>query len=93
MSEEDADEIMLLALVFSARAAIKKEANAAALPSLRQLGLGLDLLPQRTRKHPRIADPVGFVDDAQAVGVAVGDEDAEGEGGCMDWFNAMFSLC
>ena len=63
------------------------------LPSLRQLRPSLDLQQQRTREHPRLADLVGFIDDAQAVGVAVGDEDAEGEGGCMDWFNAMFSLC
>ena len=50
-------------------------------PGLRQLGPRLDLRQQRTRKHQRLADPVGLVDDAQAVGVAVGDEDAEGEGG------------
>ena len=36
---------------------------------------------------------LSLVDDAQTIGVAVGDEDTEGEGGCMDWFNAMFSLC
>ena len=50
-------------------------------PGLRQLGPGLDLRQQRTREHQRLADPVGLVDDAQAVGVAVGDEDTEGEGG------------
>jgi hypothetical protein len=32
-------------------------------------------------EHQRLADPVGLVDDAQAVGVAVSDEDAEGERG------------
>jgi hypothetical protein len=50
-------------------------------PGLRQLGPGLDLRQQRTREHQRLADPVGLIDDAQTVGVAVGDEDAEGEGG------------
>ena len=50
-------------------------------PGMRQLGAGLDLRQQRTRKHQRLADPVGLVDDAQAVGVAVGYEDAEGERG------------
>ncbi|MBK9573940.1 MAG: hypothetical protein IPO43_15000 [Rhodoferax sp.] len=50
-------------------------------PGLRQLGPGLDLRQQRTREHQSFADPVGLVDDAQAVGVAVGDEDAEGERG------------
>ena len=50
-------------------------------PGLCQLGPGLDLRQQRTREHQRLADPVGFVDDAQTVGVAVGDEDAEGERG------------
>lgn len=50
-------------------------------PGLRQLEPGLDLRQQRTREHQRLADPVGLVDDAQAVGVAVGDEDAEGERG------------
>ena len=49
-------------------------------PGLRQFGPGLDLRQQRTRKHQRLADPVGLVDDAQAVGIAVGDEDTEGEG-------------
>ena len=48
---------------------------------LRQLGPRLHLRQQRTRKHQRLADPVELVDDAQAVGVAVGDEDAEGERG------------
>jgi hypothetical protein len=48
---------------------------------LRQLGPGLDLRQQRAREHQRLADPVGLIDDAQTVGVAVGDEDAEGEGG------------
>jgi hypothetical protein len=32
------------------------------------------------RKDQRLADPVGALDNAQAIGVAVGDEDAEGEG-------------
>ena len=50
-------------------------------PGLRQLGPGLDLRQQRTRKHQRLADPVGFASDAQAVGVAVVDEDGEGERG------------
>ena len=45
-----------------------------------QLGPGLDLRQQRTREHQRLADPVGLIDDAQAVGVAAGDEDAEGKG-------------
>lgn len=49
-------------------------------PGLRQLGPGLDLRQQRTREHQRLADPVGLIDDAQAVGVAAGDEDAEGKG-------------
>ena len=48
---------------------------------MRQLGPGFDLGQQRTREHQRLADPVGLVDDAQPVGVAVGDEDAEGERG------------
>ena len=48
---------------------------------MRQLGPGLDLRQQRTREQKRLADPVGLVDDAQAVGVAVGDEDAKGERG------------
>jgi hypothetical protein len=48
-------------------------------PGLRQLGPRLDLWQQRAREHQRLADPVGFLNDAQAVGVAVGDEDAEGE--------------
>ena len=47
--------------------------------SVGHLGPGLDPRQQRTRKHQRFADPVGLVDDAQAVGVAVGYEDAEGE--------------
>ena len=38
------------------------------------------LRPGRTRKHQRTAHPVRPLDDAQAIGVAVGDEDAEGEG-------------
>jgi len=54
-------------------------------PGLRQLGPGLDLRQQRTREHQRLADPVGLVDDAQTVGVAVGDEDAEGEGGLKSY--------
>ena len=33
----------------------------------------------QARKHQRTAHPVGPLDDAQAIGVAVGDEDAEGE--------------
>jgi len=32
-----------------------------------------------TGKYQRLAVPVGAIHDAQAVGVAVGDEDAEGE--------------
>ena len=39
------------------------------------------LRPSRTRKHQRTAHPVGPLDDAQTIGVAVGDEDTEGEGG------------
>jgi hypothetical protein len=35
-----------------------------------------------TRKHQRTAHPVGSLDDAQAIGVAVGDEDKEGERNC-----------
>jgi hypothetical protein len=31
--------------------------------------------------------------EKQAVGVAVGDEDAEGERGLHEWFNAMHVLC
>ena len=82
VSQEDTDENRLLALVLNARAAIKKEANgAAALPSLRQLGPGLVLRQQRTQEHQRLADSVAVIDDAQAVGVAVGDENAEGERG------------
>ena len=38
---------------------------------------------QRTRKHQRLADPVGFVNDTQAVGVAVSDEDAEEKRGAQ----------
>ena len=34
-------------------------------PGLRQLGPGFDLRQQRTREHPRLANPVGLVDDAQ----------------------------
>ena len=34
-------------------------------------------------EHQRLADPVGHVDDAQTIGVAVGDEDAEGERGAQ----------
>ena len=43
--------------------------------------LNLCLRQQRTPEDQRLADPVGLIDDAQAVGVgvAVGDEDAEGE--------------
>ena len=48
---------------------------------MRQLGTGLDLRQQRTRKHQRLSDSIGLADDAQAVGIAVGDEDAEGERG------------
>ena len=48
---------------------------------LRRLGPGLVLRQQRTQEHQRLADPVGLVDDAEAVGVAVGDEGAEGEKG------------
>lgn len=33
------------------------------------------------RENQRLADPVGFVDDAQTIGVAVDDEYAEGERG------------
>ena len=47
----------------------------------RQFGQGLDLRQQRTREHQRLADSVAVIDDAQAVGVAVGDEGAEGERG------------
>ena len=50
-------------------------------PGLRELGPRLDLRQQRAREQQRLADPVGLVNDTQAVGVAVGDEDAEGEGG------------
>lgn len=46
---------------------------------LRQLRPRLHLRQQRPREHQRLADPVGFFDDAQPVGVAVGNEDAEGE--------------
>ena len=49
--------------------------------SLRQLGPGLDLRQQRTREHQRLSDSIGLAGDTQAVGVAVGDEYAEGEGG------------
>ena len=48
-------------------------------PGLRQLGPRLDLRQQRAREHQRLADPVGYFDDAQAVGVTVGDEDAKGK--------------
>ena len=37
------------------------------------------LRPGRMRKHQRTAHPVGPLDDAQAIGVTVGDEDAKGE--------------
>ena len=33
----------------------------------------------QTRKHQRTAHPIGPLDDAQAIRVAVSDEDAEGE--------------
>ena len=51
---------------------------------LLQLGLGghAGLRPGRTREHQRTAHPVGPLDDAQAIGVAVGDEDTEGERSC-----------
>ena len=39
------------------------------------------LCPGRTRKHQRLAVPVGAIHDAQAIGVTVGDEDAQGERG------------
>jgi hypothetical protein len=50
---------------------------------LLQLGPGghAGLRPGRTQKHQRTAHPVGPLDGAQAIGVAVGDEDAEGEWG------------
>ncbi len=50
---------------------------------LLQLGPGghAGLRPGRTRKHQRLAVPVGAIHNAQAIGVAVGDEDAEGERG------------
>jgi hypothetical protein len=46
----------------------------------------MDLLRRMVSWAPELAqhhhsDPVEFVDDAQAVGVTVGDEDAEGERG------------
>jgi hypothetical protein len=49
---------------------------------LLQLGPGghAGLRPGRTRKHQRLAVSVGAIHDAQAIGVPVGDEDAEGEG-------------
>ena len=50
-------------------------------PGVRQLGPGLDLRQQRSREHQRLADPVGLFNNAQAVGVAVGYEDSEGERG------------
>ena len=53
---------------------------------LRQLGPGLDLRQQRMREHQRLADPIGLVDDAQAVGIAVGYEDSEGERGDQNMF-------
>jgi hypothetical protein len=56
---------------------------------LRQLGPGLDLRQQRTREHQRLADPVGLVDDAQAVGVADGDEDAEREKGVIKSYSLV----
>ena len=59
---------------------------------LRQLGSCLELRQQRTRKHQRLADPVGLVDDVQAVEVAVGYEDAEGEGDEVH-FLGDFSTC
>jgi hypothetical protein len=46
-----------------------------------QLGPGFHLRQQGAREHQRLADPVGFFDDAQAVGITVGDEDTEGEKG------------
>jgi hypothetical protein len=49
-------------------------------PRLPQLVALLDLGQQGAREDQRLADPVGALDNAQAVGVAVGDEDAEGEG-------------
>jgi hypothetical protein len=35
---------------------------------------------QGAREYQRLANPVEFFDDAQAVGIAVGNEDAEGKG-------------
>lgn len=57
---------------------IRARAQQQVHPGLRQLGPNLDLRQQRTREHQGFADPVGFVDDAQPVRIAVGDEDAEG---------------
>jgi len=51
--------------------------------------VALTVRAQRLWKHQRLADPVELVDDAQPVGVAVGDEDAEGEKGIHRYLKTL----
>ena len=67
-------DVELHALAIVARAEQQDHAGLAQLVAPLHLG-------QRARQDQRLAGPVGALDDAQTVGVAVGDEDAEGEGG------------
>lgn len=50
-------------------------------PGLLQHGPGLHLRQQGAREHHGAGTGVEALDDAQTVGVTVGDEDAEGERG------------